>query len=316
MAQGQRIVRWTDLNAAQLASLDRASTAVLMPAGIVEEQGTMLPAGAQLFRSERLTADLAASIAARPGWTVLVLPTIPLGSDAFDRQNGRGGFGGSLPVRAATVQAIFSDLGADLGEQGFRHLFIIDGHSDPVHARALDLAGDAFGASYGGRMIHLLGRAGCQVDGLEPPPITLYSATAMTADADSPHGGTRQTALYWWLRQDLIDSTRVRSAPDMPAATANQRAVTARRSDWQGYVGAPRFATLELGQWLYETELRNCSALANRFLDGLQDQRVARYSDRMRSYPDVRAAMDAATRRESGDTARRSRTPGQDTVPR
>lgn len=312
----QRVLQWTELNAAQFSSLDRARTAVIIPAGIVEEQGTLMPAGAELFRSDRLAADIAASIAARPGWTVLMLPTIPLGSGAFDRQVGRSGFGGSLPVRAATVQAIFTDLGADLGEQGFRHLFIIDGHSEAVHARAVDLAAAAFGAAYRGQMIHLLGRSGCHVDGLEPPPISLYSATAMTADADSPHAGTRQTARHWYVRQDLVDSLRVRNAPDATAGSAEQRAAVARRGEWQGYVGAPRYATLELGQWLYDTELRNCSALANRFLDGLDEHAVPRYSDRMRAYPDVRAAMDAAARGVSGDSARRGRGNPRGAAPR
>jgi creatinine amidohydrolase/Fe(II)-dependent formamide hydrolase-like protein len=315
-ASAQRILRWTELNAAQLASLDRAKTAVVIPAGIVEEQGTMLPVGAELFRSDRLAADIATSIASRPGWSVLMLPTIPLGSGAFDRRVGRSGFPGSLSVRATTVQAIFTDIGADLGEQGFEHLFIIDGHSEASHARALDLAGDAFGAVYRGRLIHLLGRSGCHADGLEPPPITMYSATAMTADADSPHAGTRETARHWWLRQDLVDSMRVRNAPDVTAGSPEQRAAVARRSDWPGYVGAPRFATLELGQWMYETERRNCAALANRFLDGLDERSVPRYSDRMRADPEMRALMEATSRRESGDSTRRNRVVPRGSVPR
>lgn len=314
-ASAQRILRWTELNAAQLASLDRERTAVLIPAGLVEQQGTMLPVGAELFRSDRLAADIASSIASRPGWTVLMLPTIPLGSGAFDRRVGRSDFGGSLPVRAATVQAIFTDIATDLGEQGFEHLFIIDGHSEASHARALDLAGEAFRARYRGYMVHLLGRNGCHVDGLEPPPITLYSATAMTADADSPHAGTRQTARHWWLRQDLVDSTRVRRAPDVTAGSPEKRAAVARQSEWQGYVGAPRFATLELGQWMYETELRHCSALAHRFLDGLDERSVLRFSDRMRADPAMRALMEATTRRESGDSTRRPRGAVRSSVP-
>ncbi len=276
----------------------------------------MLPVGAELFRSERLATDIANSIASRPGWTVLMLPTIPLGSGAFDRRVGRSGFGGSLPVRASTVQAIFTDIGTDLGEQGFEHLFIIDGHSEASHARALDLAGDAFGALHRGRLIHLLGRSGCHADGIEPPPITMYSATAMTADADSPHAGTRQTARHWWLRPDLVDSMRVRNAPDVTAGSPEQRATVARRNDWQGYVGAPRFATLELGQWMYETELRNCTALANRFLDGLDEHSVPRFSDRMRADPEMRALMEATSRRESGDSTRRNRVVPRSSVPR
>lgn len=315
VADAQRVVRWTELNAVQLAEIDRAHTAVLIPAGIVEEQGTLLPTGAEVFRSDRLAADIATAIAARPGWTALLLPTIPLGSGAFDRRTGRAGFGGSLPVRAATMQAIFSDIATALGEQGFVHLFVIDGHGDANHARALDAVGDWFGDTFRGRMIHLLGRRGCHVDGLEPPPITLLGAIAMTADADSPHGGAMQTARHWWLRQDLVDSASIRQARDQTAGTPEARTRAIRQGDWPGYLGAPRFATLELGAWLYETERRNCSALANRFLDGLAEQTVPRYADRMRSSPDVRAAMDAQERLENDAAWRRQRLPGRSAPP-
>ncbi|MDZ7631052.1 MAG: creatininase family protein [Gemmatimonadaceae bacterium] len=305
-ASGQGILRWADLSAAQVARLDRTRTAVLLPAGIIEEHGPLLPNGAEITYNERLTADLAAAIAARPGWTVVVLPTLPIGSGAFDRRAGRAGYSGSLPVRASTMQ-VFTDYADNLGQQGFRHVFVINGHADANHDRALDRAGDYFGAAYRGFMIHLLGRRGCHPDGLEPPPLTLSSASAMTADADSPHGGTMETSRSWWLRPDLVDSVRVRRAEDRPAKGAAGWASTARQADWAGYVGAPRFATLELGAWLYDTGRQRCTELALRFLDGLDEATVPRYGDQMRAYPDVRLMLEAQEREEAEDAAHQKR---------
>lgn len=303
----QQIVRWSDLNSETLARLDRARTVVLIPAGIVEAHGPLLPNGAELLNNQRMADDLAAAITARAGWTVVMLPVIPLGSGAFDRRAGRTGFPGTLSVRASTLQAVFTDLAENLGQQSFRHIFIVNAHADANHDRALDLAGDYFSASYRGFMVHLRGRRGCQADGLEPPPITMFSATAMTADADSPHGGAMETARTWWLRPDLVDSNRVRTAVDRPAKGSVEWATTAQRSDWQGYVGAPRFATLELGEWLYASERRNCTELALRLLDGLDERAVARYGDQMRAYPDVRSMLDAQERHEADEGLRQKR---------
>lgn len=307
----QGILRWLDLTSEQVARLDRARTVILIPAGIIEEHGPFLPNGAELMQNERLATDLGAAIVARPGWTVVLAPTIPLGSGAFDRRSGRSGFGGTLAVRAATVQAVFSDLADNLGQQGFRQIFVINGHADANHDRALDLAGDVFSASYRGFMVHLLGRRGCHVDGLEPPPITMLSASAMTADADSPHGGATETARFWWVRPDLIDSAAVRRAGDVPAKGASEWVRIAGRPDWRGYVGAPRFATLELGQWLYETERRGCTDLALRLLDGLDERTVSRHGDQMRAYPDVRLLLDAQERSESEEALRQKRALGR-----
>jgi creatinine amidohydrolase len=301
------ILQWNDLTAAELARLDRTRTVVIVPAGLVEAHGPVLPNGAELSLNERMAADIASAIAGRPGWTVLMAPTIPLGSGAFDRRAGRSGFGGTLSVRATTLQAVFTDLGDNLGQQGFRYVFVINGHADANHDRALDAAGDVFAAMHRGMMVHLLGRRSCHADDLEAPPITLFSATAMTADADSPHGGALETSRYWWLRPDRVDSVVVRRIADVPAQGADSWAVVARQRDWPGFVGAPRFASLELGEWLYDTQRRHCTELAHRFLDGLDPRTVPRRGDLMRAYPDVRLRLDAQARAEADEGARHQR---------
>ena len=307
VAQSQAIVRWTDLTTAQIAALDRAHTAVVVPAGIVEEHGPLLPSGAEIFQNDRLATELATAITARSGWTVVMLPVVPFGSGAFDRRAGRTGLAGSLSVRASTLQAVFTDLADDLGQQGFRYVFVINGHADANHDRALDLAGDVFSASYRGFMVHLLGRRGCQPDGLEPPPITMLSASAMTADTDSPHGGVMETSRVWWIRPDLVDSAAVRQAGDVMAKGTAEWARVAQRADWPGYVGAPRFATLELGEWLYQTQRRSCTELALRLLDGLDERTVHRYGDQIRAYPDVRTLLEAQEKAESDEGLRQKR---------
>ncbi len=306
-ARAQQIVHWMDLTSAQLAALDRSRTAVIIPAGILEQHGPLLPIGGEVFHNERYAADLAADVAARPGWTVVMVPMVPLGSGAFDRRAGRTGVSGTLSVRASTIQAVFTDFADNLGAQGFRNIFVINGHADANHDRALDLAGDYFAASYRGFMVHLLGRRGCQAGGLEPPPISMFNATAMTADADSPHGGALETSRLWYVRPDLVDSAAVRRASDLPAQGAAAWARVAQRPDWPGYVGSPRSATLELGEWLYQTQRRGCTELAMRFLDGLDERTVARASDQLRAYPDVRALLDQQERMESEDAARQKR---------
>ncbi len=185
VAQAPHALRWAELTSAALARLDRARTVVVAPAGIVEAHGALLPNGTEVAINERIAVELADSITARTGWIVVILPTIPLGAGAFDRRGRQVGVGGTLSVRAATVQAVFSDIADNLGQQGFRFVFVVSGHADANHDRALDLAGNHFTASFRGTTVHLLGRRGCHADDLGPPPIALFSAAAMSADSDS-----------------------------------------------------------------------------------------------------------------------------------
>jgi hypothetical protein len=135
----------------------------------------------------------------------------------------------------------------------------------------------------------------------------MFSATAMTADADSPHGGVMETSRIWFIAPGLVDSTAVRGASDVTAKGTAEWARVAQRADWPGYVGSPRNATLELGAWLYQTQRRSCSELAGRLLDGLDERTVARAGDQLRAYPDVRAVLEAQERAETDEALRQKR---------
>lgn len=301
-----QVLRFGDMDAGAIGRLDRARTVVIIPGGILEEHGPLIAVDADGFRNERIARDVAAAVAARPGWTAVILPTVPLGARGFERMAGRTGFPGSVAVRPATLQAVFTDMADALGAQGFRNVFVVHGHGDPDHNRALDLAADYFNDTYGGVMVHLLGRVGCQAENVGTPPETLFGAQAAAADAGSPHAGALETARTWFLRPDLVDSVALRRAPDVTAPGPQAWAQAGAAADWPGYVGAPRFATLELGRWIYERESAGCTELALRLLDGADEAAIPRYADQMRSIPPVRAAMDAQQREDDAQAARQA----------
>lgn len=303
---GAQVLRWAEMTSAEIGALDRARTVVVIPGGILEEHGPHLPVSADGLRNERIADDVAAAVAERPGWRAVVLPTVPIGSAPFNTAAGRASFPGSLGVRAATLQALFSDLADGLGEQGFRWIFVVHGHGDPNHNRALDRAGDYFRATYGGTMVHLNGRTACQAEGVGEPPRALHDTTAARLDAGSPHAGALETARTWFLAPQLVDAAAVRAAKDVTAAGPPAWAQAATAADWPGHVGAPRFATLELGRWLYEAERRGCTALALRLLDGGNEAAEPRYADVMRAIPPVRALVDAHERGEEAQAARQA----------
>ena len=68
-----------ELNTDQIRKLDRARTVVVMTGGILEEHGPYMPSYIDGYVAERQAANLADAIAARPGWTALMYPPIPLG---------------------------------------------------------------------------------------------------------------------------------------------------------------------------------------------------------------------------------------------
>jgi hypothetical protein len=88
---------------------------------------------------------------------VLIFPIVPLGTSPANTVGRKYVFPGSYTVRPSTLRAIFMDLGIDLGEQGFRWIFIVNSHRSPSHNRILNQAGDYFHDVYGGHMVNLEG---------------------------------------------------------------------------------------------------------------------------------------------------------------
>src|SRR5690554_185549 len=74
-----QIYHVAQMNIEQIGALDKQKTVVILPGGILEGHGPHLPAFIDGYSNEWLAQQLAEAIVARPGFSVLVFPTIPLG---------------------------------------------------------------------------------------------------------------------------------------------------------------------------------------------------------------------------------------------
>ena len=292
-----QVYRLAELNTDQIRTLDRQRTVILLPGGVLEEHGPYLPSFTDGYQNERLTEDLAAAIAKRPGWAAVVFPIIPLGSDAANRIGGKYVFPGSYSIRATTLRAIFMDLATEFGEQGFRWLFVIHAHGSPNHNRALDQAGDYFRDTYGGHMVNLTG--------LQPGPSPVgavlaseLSKAALAEDGFTVHASLAEHSRLMALRPDLVPAA-VANAPSVTGKDLADLRRIAAGEKWTGYFGAPRYASAALGRRLLEAQNRENVALALRILDGLDERQIPRYAAAIIAMPDGAAISDANAKRDA-----------------
>lgn len=296
----QVVVDAARANQEQIARLDRARTVVLLVGSILEEHGPHFPVYSDGVRNEAMADSVTRVVLAR-GWSVLRFPVIPLGAHPFNQVAGRDVYRGSFPIRPETQRAVFMDLADALGGQGFRHVLVLHGHGAPDHNLVLDQAGDYFRDSYGGWMVNLIGRVGCQPDlGQSPPPDSLLPRAAAAENSNSPHADAVEGSRVLFLRPDLVDPAHVNDR-SIPADPSQWRTVGAR-PDWPGYIGAPRFATRALGQWEWARHSAACMALTSRLLDGVDERTIPRYADQMLAIPPV-AADNALMRAKDAERA-------------
>lgn len=244
-----QVLRLAELSFSRLDALDRQRTAVIFTASPLEEHGPHLPVGTDVYISELFAEQLARRILeAKPDWTVLLGPALPLGASAFEHA-------GTLLVRARTVRNAALDYGAALARQGFRYILLSNAHAGPRHVVALEEAAAVVTRRYGVRMLSLSGPVlwkvlrGRFTERLEPllgRPLTEQEREALRGDA---HGGLWETSLILLAHPALVDASfRRLPAERFTLLEALKKNYPLRLGNQLGYIGSPATATAEFGE--------------------------------------------------------------------
>ncbi len=309
-AANAQIYRVASMNADQIRALNKDKTVVILPGGVLEQHGPHLPSFTDGYSNEWVAQKLAEAIVARPGWSALVFPTIPLGHGGANEIGGKFSFPGTYGVRRATLRSVFMDLASELGGQGFRWVFIMHGHGSPHHNLMLDQAGDFFRDSYGGRMVHLRGlqptKEQLAMLKLTPPNVGTSETENKEIGSLDLHSGYEETSRLMFVRPDLVDP----GYSKLPSLTANSPADFFQfgQPTWRGYIGSPRLANAKAGQQLQEYRATRDAAIALAILDGRLDEKdVPHYATTMiamaagMKMPDISGKNDLAVAQKQLD---------------
>lgn len=279
-----QVLHFADLNTRDFSKLDKSKTVIIIPGGILEEHGPYLPSGTDGIFNTRLADDLAHVVAARPGWVALLMPQIPLGAGAANEVGQKYSFSGSCTILPHTLRALFMDLADQLGQQGFRWIFVLHGHGDPAHNRMLDQAGDYFHETYGAEMVNLFGY-------LWAMDLKDYRTPGQQKQDGLPeHATMTETSWILALKPQAV-APDYKAAPPYAGESIQELEQIASREDWPGYFGAPSLASAELGQKMYHQWVQHGTELVNRVLNGEGYRNLPRYGDLYANDPaDIAAA--------------------------
>jgi creatinine amidohydrolase len=118
------------------AAARAAAALVVLPVGATEQHGPHLPLGTDSLIVEHIAR--AAAVTAREEIDVLVTPTLPFGSSHHHLP-----FGGSVSMATERYYGALSDMAESLVVDGFRRIFILNGHGgnhEIIQLVARDLA--------------------------------------------------------------------------------------------------------------------------------------------------------------------------------
>lgn len=231
--------RLEELSTPAIDALDRARTMVVLSVSPLEEHGPHLPIGVDAFAARYFAETIGERfVAERPDWTVLLAPTLHLGSFTFDAA-------GTISVRQRVVRDAVVDYGASLARAGFRYVLVSNGHGGPTHLTALEEAAAIVSRRHGVMMASFSGHLawrflrGQYLEQIEASLGRMLSDAEKQAFSEDAHGGWWETSLMLMLRPDLVDEGYRDLPPARYALVERLVPNYPLRGGGQGYVGHP-----------------------------------------------------------------------------
>ena len=257
-----------EMSTPALDALDRARTVILITVSPLETHGPHLPVGVDAFAARHFAESVADRIvAARPGWAVVLAPTLHLGSFTFESV-------GTVGVRQRVVRDAVVDYGRALARAGFRYILVANGHAGPGHLAALEEAAavvsrrhDVMMASFTGHLAwrFMRGRYAAQIEERLGRALTAEERRAFAEDA---HGGWWETSLMLLLRPDLVDDSYRTLPPARYSWPERVRPNYAVANGGRGYVGHPALADPVFARATTDVLMTEAMAIVDGLLDG------------------------------------------------
>jgi creatinine amidohydrolase len=192
---------WADWPSGGFAGLDRGALVAVLPVAAIEQHGPHLPLSVD---RDILDGIIAAALPLMPDdLPALVLPTCAVG-----KSNEHACYPGTLTLSAATLMAMWMDIGASVAAAGVHRLVILNSHGGqiaPMDIVARDL-----------RIRHRMIAVAANWFAWGTPPGLLTEDEAR----HGIHAGDMETSMMLALRPDLVAMDRARDFRPLNARMA------------------------------------------------------------------------------------------------
>jgi creatinine amidohydrolase/Fe(II)-dependent formamide hydrolase-like protein len=254
-APASRVFKLEQLSFPQIDAFDRQRTLFILPVGMIEEHGPHLPVGADTI-GVIYEANAAATRVSRalPDWNVVLMPAINYGHGGANELGDMPIHPGTYGIRQSTLRSLVADVGAQIAQNGFKWIFVANGHASPTHSIAINEACDFVSETFKVTMLHLTGLfrgdAALQTRG-EQIQARHFRADERASFGLDVHAGVSETSQMLAVRPDLVRPV-FKSLPSQAGRSLEELRQIATRPGWQGYLSSPAKATSTYGHAVKE----------------------------------------------------------------
>ena len=270
-AAGSRVYKLEELTWPQIDAFDRERTLFILPMGMIEQHGPHLPVGADTIGVAYEANAVATRVSqALPGWNVIMMPGINYGNSGANRLGDLPIHPGTYGIRQSTLRSLVADVGAQIAQNGFKWIFVMNGHGAPTHNIAINEACDFVSETFRVTMLHLTGLFGgdaaIQSSG-DKIQAKYFRADERASFGMDVHAGISETSQMLAVRPDLVRPV-FKSLPSQAGRSLEELRQIATRPGWQGYLSSPARATAAYGRAIKEWWIDGFTALMLRAVRG------------------------------------------------
>jgi len=192
---------WADCTSQDFAALDRGNLVAVLPVGAIEQHGPHLPLSVD---RDILDGIIAAALPLiPPDCPALFLPTCAVG-----KSNEHSRYPGTLTLSAATLMAMWTEIGDCVAAAGVRKLVFLNSHGGQI--APMDIVARDLRVRHGMLTVAANWFAWGQPDGLLTPDEARHGV----------HAGDMETSMMLALRGDLVVMERARDFRPLNARLA------------------------------------------------------------------------------------------------
>jgi creatinine amidohydrolase/Fe(II)-dependent formamide hydrolase-like protein len=250
-ALGSRVHKLEELTWPQIDAFDRLRTLFILPVGMIEQHGPHLPVGADTIGVTYEASGVSRRVSRMlPDWNIVMMPAVNYGQSGANQLGDMPIHPGTYAIRQSTLRSLVADLGGQIAQNGFKWIFVMNGHGAPTHNIAINEACDFVSESYRVTMLHLTGlfRADAAIQAAgEKINAKNFSAADRSSFGMDVHAGVGETSGILAIRPDLVPPN-YRTLPSQAGASLEELRKIATAPGWQGYLSSPARATAAHGR--------------------------------------------------------------------
>lgn len=282
-----RVFKVEEISGPKLDALDRDSTLIVIPFGILEFHGPHLPYGTDFFENEAMTEKMIQTMSKEDPRTDIVLyPTIPAGVFGIENLSpSKFPTIGSFVIRPETMKGLVVDMCASFARFGFKHIVIASFHGAPEHCKAINQAADEVTKAHSIGVFPVMSYlffplffGGEYIEKFNDRLKRKLSAAEREALRRFVHAEVFETSAMLYLKPQLVDDSYKTLKPvvyDYDKMFDELK----KLDDWQGYVGIPSESRAEIGEVVVNVVGEECAALALRWRRGEDMGKIRRYPE-------------------------------------